>query len=83
MERPLLFPVFSQFASAINAPHTVEGSVTCTIWLCDGWSRIVSLFPQDALQQRLAQQDTSVLQLKQELLRANMDKDELHNQNVS
>ena len=43
----------------------------------------VSLFPQDALQQRLTQQDTSVLQLKQELLRANMDKDELHNQNVS
>ncbi|KAJ8783384.1 hypothetical protein J1605_009258 [Eschrichtius robustus] len=37
---------------------------------------------QDALQQRLTQQDTSVLQLKQELLRANMDKDELHNQNV-
>uniref|UniRef100_G3T5H8 DIX domain containing 1 n=1 Tax=Loxodonta africana TaxID=9785 RepID=G3T5H8_LOXAF len=37
---------------------------------------------KDALQQRLAQQDTSVLQLKQELLRANMDKDELHNQNV-
>uniref|UniRef100_A0A9L0R920 DIX domain containing 1 n=1 Tax=Equus caballus TaxID=9796 RepID=A0A9L0R920_HORSE len=36
----------------------------------------------DALQQRLTQQDTSVLQLKQELLRANMDKDELHNQNV-
>nr|KAF6324388.1 DIX domain containing 1 [Myotis myotis] len=40
------------------------------------------LLPQDALQQRLTQQDTSVLQLKQELLRANMDKDELHNQNV-
>ncbi|XP_078195541.1 dixin isoform X6 [Callithrix jacchus] len=36
---------------------------------------------KDALQQRLTQQDTSVLQLKQELLRANMDKDELHNQN--
>ncbi|EPY89235.1 dixin isoform 1 [Camelus ferus] len=36
----------------------------------------------DALQQRLTQQDTSVLQLKQELLRANMDRDELHNQNV-
>uniref|UniRef100_A0A493TRG2 DIX domain containing 1 n=1 Tax=Anas platyrhynchos platyrhynchos TaxID=8840 RepID=A0A493TRG2_ANAPP len=36
----------------------------------------------DALQQRLAQQDASVLQLKQELLRANMDKEELHNQNV-
>jgi hypothetical protein len=40
-------------------------------------------YSQDALQQRLTQQDTSVLQLKQELLRANMDKDELHNQNVS
>ncbi|XP_064380294.1 dixin isoform X2 [Dromaius novaehollandiae] len=37
---------------------------------------------KDALQQRLAQQDASVLQLKQELLRANMDKEELHNQNV-
>nr|XP_014335526.1 PREDICTED: dixin [Bos mutus] len=37
---------------------------------------------KDALQQRLTQQDASVLQLKQELLRANMDKDELHNQNV-
>ncbi|XP_052616096.1 dixin isoform X2 [Peromyscus californicus insignis] len=37
---------------------------------------------KDALQQRLTQQDTSVLQLKQELLRANMDKDELHNQTV-
>ncbi|KAB1254686.1 Dixin [Camelus dromedarius] len=37
---------------------------------------------KDALQQRLTQQDTSVLQLKQELLRANMDRDELHNQNV-
>lgn len=39
--------------------------------------------PQDALQQRLIQQDASVLQLKQELLRASMDKEELHNQNVS
>ncbi|KAM6400392.1 dixin isoform 2-T2 [Rhynochetos jubatus] len=37
---------------------------------------------KDALQQRLVQQDASVLQLKQELLRANMDKEELHNQNV-
>uniref|UniRef100_A0A8C8SFC5 Dixin n=1 Tax=Pelusios castaneus TaxID=367368 RepID=A0A8C8SFC5_9SAUR len=37
---------------------------------------------KDALQQRLAQQDASVLQLKQELLRANMEKEELHNQNV-
>ena len=48
------------------------------------WDQVVSvLSPQDALQQRLTQQDASVLQLKQELLRANMDKDELHNQNVS
>jgi len=48
------------------------------------WDHVVSvLSPQDALQQRLTQQDASVLQLKQELLRANMDKDELHNQNVS
>ncbi|KAM6043392.1 dixin isoform 3-T3 [Chlamydotis macqueenii] len=37
---------------------------------------------KDALQQRLIQQDASVLQLKQELLRANMDKEELHKQNV-
>ncbi|KAF2985394.1 hypothetical protein EK904_004174 [Melospiza melodia maxima] len=37
---------------------------------------------KDALQQRLLQQDAAVLQLKQELLRANMDKEELHNQNV-
>ncbi|KAM9657331.1 dixin isoform 2-T2 [Morphnus guianensis] len=37
---------------------------------------------KDALQQRLIQQDASVLQLKQELLRANMDKEELHNQNI-
>ncbi|ETE60650.1 Dixin, partial [Ophiophagus hannah] len=36
---------------------------------------------QDALQQRLAQQDTVMLQIKQELLRANMDKEELHSQN--
>ncbi|XP_072281742.1 dixin isoform X2 [Pyxicephalus adspersus] len=37
---------------------------------------------KDALQQRMTQQESSVLQLKQELLRANMDKDELHNQNL-
>ncbi|KAG8569345.1 hypothetical protein GDO81_014378 [Engystomops pustulosus] len=37
---------------------------------------------KDALQQRMAQQEGVVLQLKQELLRTNMDKDELHNQNV-
>ncbi|KAB1254687.1 Dixin [Camelus dromedarius] len=43
---------------------------------------VTVLSSQDALQQRLTQQDTSVLQLKQELLRANMDRDELHNQNV-
>ncbi|OCT56301.1 hypothetical protein XELAEV_18000301mg [Xenopus laevis] len=38
---------------------------------------------KDALQQRLATQESSVLQLKQELLRANMDRDELQRQNVS
>uniref|UniRef100_A0A8C5MR78 Dixin n=1 Tax=Leptobrachium leishanense TaxID=445787 RepID=A0A8C5MR78_9ANUR len=37
---------------------------------------------KDALQQRMTNQEASVLQIKQELLRANMDKDELHNQNV-
>ncbi|XP_043936946.1 dixin isoform X2 [Protopterus annectens] len=37
---------------------------------------------KDALQQRLTQQDSSVLQLKQELLRASMTKDELYNQNT-
>ncbi|XP_073513227.1 dixin isoform X3 [Phyllobates terribilis] len=37
---------------------------------------------KDALQQRMAQQESNVLQLKQELLRTNMDKDELHNQSV-
>ncbi|XP_069081089.1 dixin isoform X2 [Pleurodeles waltl] len=37
---------------------------------------------KDALQQRMAQQESSVLQLKQELLRANMDKDELRSQNI-
>uniref|UniRef100_A0A6I8N6Z4 DIX domain containing 1 n=2 Tax=Ornithorhynchus anatinus TaxID=9258 RepID=A0A6I8N6Z4_ORNAN len=37
---------------------------------------------KDALQQRLAQQDASVLQLKQELLRTSMDRDELQNQNM-
>ncbi|KAM3922666.1 dixin isoform 4-T4 [Leptodactylus fuscus] len=37
---------------------------------------------KDALQQRMAQQESVVLQLKQELLRSSMDKDELHNQNV-
>ncbi|CAJ0954433.1 unnamed protein product, partial [Ranitomeya imitator] len=37
---------------------------------------------KDALQQRMAQQEDSVLQLKQELLRTNMDKDELQNQSV-
>lgn len=31
---------------------------------------------------RLTQRDTSVLQLRQELLRANVEEDELHNQNV-
>ncbi|XP_053307673.1 dixin isoform X2 [Spea bombifrons] len=37
---------------------------------------------KDALQQRMANQEASVLQIKQELLRSNMDKDELCNQNV-
>ncbi|XP_028666073.2 dixin-like isoform X3 [Erpetoichthys calabaricus] len=37
---------------------------------------------KDALQQRLAVQEAAVLQLKQELLRANMAHDELHSQNV-
>ncbi|XP_073441250.1 dixin isoform X4 [Dendrobates tinctorius] len=37
---------------------------------------------KDALQQRMAQQEGSVLQLKQELLRTNMDKDELQNQSL-
>ncbi|KAJ6653989.1 hypothetical protein lerEdw1_007621 [Lerista edwardsae] len=37
---------------------------------------------KDALQQRLTQQDTLILQIKQELLRANMDKEELHSQNA-
>ncbi|XP_033028278.1 dixin isoform X3 [Lacerta agilis] len=37
---------------------------------------------KDALQQRLAQQDALILQIKQELLRANMDKEELHSQNA-
>ncbi|XP_066495562.1 dixin-like isoform X2 [Tiliqua scincoides] len=37
---------------------------------------------KDALQQRLTQQDALILQIKQELLRVNMDKEELHSQNV-
>ncbi|XP_060022160.1 dixin-like [Lagenorhynchus albirostris] len=37
---------------------------------------------KDALKQRLTQRDTSVLQLRQELLRANVEEDELHNQKV-
>nr|XP_060643180.1 dixin isoform X2 [Anolis sagrei ordinatus] len=37
---------------------------------------------KEALQQRLAQQEALILQIKQELLRANMDKEELHSQNV-
>ncbi|XP_026580527.1 dixin-like, partial [Pseudonaja textilis] len=37
---------------------------------------------KDALQQRLAQQDTVMLQIKPELLRANMEKEELHSQNA-
>lgn len=38
---------------------------------------------QDALQQRMAVQESSVLQLKQEVLRASMSRDELAGQNVS
>uniref|UniRef100_W5LZY8 DIX domain containing 1a n=1 Tax=Lepisosteus oculatus TaxID=7918 RepID=W5LZY8_LEPOC len=38
---------------------------------------------QDALQQRMSLQESSVLQLKQELLRASMARDELHSQNIS
>uniref|UniRef100_A0A3B4TK65 DIX domain containing 1 n=1 Tax=Seriola dumerili TaxID=41447 RepID=A0A3B4TK65_SERDU len=37
---------------------------------------------QDAQQQRLCTQEASILQMKQELLRASMTKDELNNQNV-
>ncbi|MGH0166532.1 UNVERIFIED_CONTAM: hypothetical protein FKN15_069006 [Acipenser sinensis] len=37
---------------------------------------------KDALQQRMAQQESSILQLRQELLRAGMGQDELHHQNV-
>ncbi|MBN3319583.1 DIXC1 protein, partial [Atractosteus spatula] len=37
---------------------------------------------KDALQQRMSLQESSVLQLKQELLRASMARDELHSQNV-
>nr|XP_020648744.1 dixin isoform X3 [Pogona vitticeps] len=37
---------------------------------------------KDALQQRLVQQDALILQIKQELLRANVDKEDLHSQNV-
>lgn len=84
MAKSLLFPLFPPF-DRTNARCAARSSVRGTVWVGDAlrlqwW---VSLFPQDALQQRLTQQDTSVLQLKQELLRANMDKDELHNQNVS
>lgn len=37
---------------------------------------------QDAQQQRLCTQEASILQMKQELLRASMNKDELNNKNV-
>lgn len=37
---------------------------------------------QDAQQQRLCTQEASILQMKQELLRASMTKDDLNNQNV-
>lgn len=47
--------------------------------------RLINPVPchQDALQQRMAVQESSVLQLKQELLRTSMAKDELAGQNVS
>ncbi|KAG7217287.1 hypothetical protein INR49_027831 [Caranx melampygus] len=38
---------------------------------------------KDAQQQRLCTQEASILQMKQELLRASMTKDELNNQNIS
>lgn len=41
-----------------------------------------SLLYQDALQQRLAVQEDAVLQLKQELLRCSMAKDQLEGENV-
>ncbi|XP_061449419.1 dixin isoform X4 [Rhineura floridana] len=50
-------------------------------FLLRGWHRW-RLGDVDALQQRLAQQDALILQIKQELLRAKMDKEELHSQNV-
>lgn len=37
---------------------------------------------QDAQQQRLCTQEAAILQMKQELLRASMTKDELINKNV-
>lgn len=37
---------------------------------------------QDAQQQRLCTQEASILQMKQELLRASIVKDEINNQNV-
>jgi len=47
--------------------------------------RLINPVPrhQDALQQRMAGQESLVLQLKQELLRTSMAKDELAGQNVS
>lgn len=41
------------------------------------------LLLQDALQYRMSVQEDSVLQLKQELLRSSMDKEDLEGQNVS
>lgn len=42
-----------------------------------------ALCVQDALQQRMTVQESAVLQLKQELLRTSMNRDELAGQNVS
>ena len=43
----------------------------------------VSPLHQDAMQQRMAVQEDSVLQLKQELLRCSMAREQLEGENVS
>uniref|UniRef100_A0A452RVZ8 DIX domain containing 1 n=1 Tax=Ursus americanus TaxID=9643 RepID=A0A452RVZ8_URSAM len=73
----------------VNPEEQLVSSCLCD-WTADNLKELLKCKQEarnlqgikDALQQRLTQQDTSVLQLKQELLRANMDKDELHNQNA-
>lgn len=47
------------------------------------WAYLLLLSFQDAMQYRMTIQEDSVLQLKQELLRSSMDKEELAGQNVS